>query len=149
MINHETQLFSIDHKSPQIFKKDIMPKPIKQSQILISGHPLPSLPNTITRLLLAYHWAMFCQNWSEDAKHDFRGILPVTMLLLLRLLFLQLLVRYRPPFTNLTAHYKSQFCLGLNFGFYREAKKRLYTCLNGAGIFFLFPFKHVWCFLLI
>jgi len=59
MTNYETQLFSIDHKSPKFFKKkEFFPKPIYRCQILIGGpHPL-SPTNTISRLLLADHWAM-------------------------------------------------------------------------------------------
>ena len=58
MTNHQTQLFSIDHKSQQCFKKKLLPKPIKQSRTLIGGPPLPSLPNAINQLLLAIHSAM-------------------------------------------------------------------------------------------
>ena len=43
--------------------KKLLPKFIKQSQIVLGGPTLPSLPNVIT---------------SEHVKHEFRGILPAT-----------------------------------------------------------------------
>ena len=87
MTNHQTQLLSINHKSPQCSEKVLFPKPIYQRQILIGGPPPPllSMPFAITWLQLADHQ-------SEHAQHEFWGILPVTMLPPLLLLALLLLV---------------------------------------------------------
>ena len=58
MTNHQTILFSIDHKSPQCLKKELFPKPIYRHQILIGGPNPLNPPPTINQLLLADHWAM-------------------------------------------------------------------------------------------
>ena len=39
---------------------------------------------------------------------------------------------YRPPIKNITAYYKSQFCVSFYCCLLQEAQKRLWTCLNGA-----------------
>ena len=51
--------------------KELLPKLLKQSQIVLGGPTLPSLPNAITE-------TGFCRQQSEHVKHEFRGILPAT-----------------------------------------------------------------------
>ena len=140
MTNHQTQLFSTNHKSPQYIKKNIaknnkikldynlgtLPaQPVKCHQstsLSISlGHAFadtdPSMPNMTSE---AFYLLPCCYSSSGCSCSCFYLQSPA-----------KIAARWpcRPPITNLRAHYNSQPCGSIHFCFYQEAQN---TCLNEA-----------------
>ena len=144
MTNHQRQLFSIDHKSPQCFKKRVIAKTNKTKSDFNSWSP-PAQPakwhhSTSLSISLSHAFADTNPSMPSVSSKAFY-LLPCcysSCSCSCSCCYLQAPAkiaarrRYRPPITNLTAHYNSQCCVRFHFCFYQEAQKRLQTCLNQA-----------------
>ena len=93
----ETQLFPIDLKCPQCFKKKLKGKQINQTQIYSGGPPACAHGVKYKQKYLIEPCAKVCQSCQSSL-----------MRLYLKLFFPDLVHR---PIRNLTPHYNSQFCV--------------------------------------